>query len=337
MTSGQRGVLARARGQRALMVALMVAFTVAFVLGNLSVAQRAGAQSSVIAPDSTVLRLQRLADVGDGRALRRMSDSLLAVLSPLDPRYGEALYWRATVRGTRDSTRHDLLKLIVDFPLSPRLEDALARLADDETRSGDRAAARRHLERLVRDHIATDRGARAAQQYAQMLFDDGATAAACVVLDSARVHTSPDNVELVNQIAYFGRRCAQPNDRAVVSSDTVRAAKPDSVVPRQPERAPARPPARPPAKAPAKAPMTPRPGSTANQRWSVQVAAYAGRGDALRLEARLKARGYDARIAGEQPYRVRIGRFVSRDSAVAIATKLKAEKSAAMIVEAERP
>lgn len=315
------------------MVALTVALAVAFVLGNLSVAQRAGAQSSAIAPDSTVLRLQRLADTGDGRALRRMSDSLLAALPPLDPRYGEALYWRATVRGTRDSTRQDLLKLIVDFPMSPRLEDALARLADDEIRSGDRSAAHRHLERLVRDHLATDRGAKAAQQYAQMLFDDGATAAGCVVLDSARAHTSPGNVELVNQIAYFGRRCAQPNDRAAVSPDTVRAAKPDSVVPRRPERAPARPPA----KAPAKAPMTPKLGSTANQRWSVQVAAYAGRGDALRLEARLKARGYDARIAGEQPYRVRIGRFVSRDSAVAIATKLKAEKSAAMIVEAERP
>lgn len=333
MTSVRLRVVSHGKDQRTLVVALM--FT--FVAGGLSIVQRAGAQPSATPPDATVQRLQRLADAGDGRALRRMSDSLLAALPSLDPRYGEALYWRATVRGTRDSTRQDLLKLIVDFPVSSRVEDALARLADDELRAGDRVAARRHLERLVRDHLVTDRGAKAAQQFAQMLFDDGATAAGCVVLDSARAHVSAGNVELVNQIAYTGRRCGELSDRAAPQPDTARVAVLDSSALRTPERASARASARPSAKTPGKTPTTPRPGSTANQRWSVQVAAYAGRGDALRLEARLKARGYDARIAGEKPYRVRIGRFVSRDSAVAIATKLKAEKSAAMIVEAERP
>lgn len=322
MTSGQLGVVARACGQRVLLVAL--------VLGNSFIAQSVSAQPSVTPPDSIARRLQRLADSGDGRALRRMSDSLLAALPPLDPRYGEALYWRATVRETRDSTRQDLLQLIVDFPVSDRLEDALARLADDEIRSGDRGAARRHLERLVRDHLVSDRGAKAAQRFAQMLFDEGATAAGCVVLDSARAHTSPDNVELVNQISYFGRRCAQPNDRAAASPDSALVAAPDSAAPRKPGQAPAR--------APAKtAPATPKAGPAADRRWSVQVAAYVGRGDALRLEARLKARGYDARIVGDKPYRVRIGRFVSRDSAAVIAKKLTESKTTAMIVEAERP
>ena len=178
--------------------------------------------------------------------------------------------------------------------------------------------------------VVSDRGAKAAQRFAQMLFDEGATAAGCVVLDSARAHTSPDNVELVNQISYFGRRCAQPNDRAAASPDSALVAAPDSAAPRKPGQAPAR--------APAKtAPATPKAGPAADRRWSVQVAAYVGRGDALRLEARLKARGYDARIVGDKPYRVRIGRFVSRDSAAVIAKKLTENKTTAMIVEAERP
>ena len=321
MTPVRLCVVARTWRQSALLVVL--------ALVTLSVPQRARAQSSATSLNLTAQHLQRLAEAGDGRALRRMSDSLLAALPPLDPRYGEALYWRATVRGTRDSARQDLLKLIVDFPVSDRLEDALARLADDEIRSGDRAAARRHLERLVRDHLVTDRGVKAAQQFAQMLFDDGATAAGCIVLDSARAHTATGNVELVNQIAYTGRRCAQLSDRAATSLDTARAAEPDSAAPRRPERAPVR--------SPAKTPALPEAGLTASRRWSVQVAAYTVHGDALRLEARLKARGYDARIAGATPYRVRIGRFVTRATALAIATRLKAEKTAAMIVEAERP
>jgi hypothetical protein len=312
--------------RRARVVALMFAL----FAGGVSIVPPAGAQPATPPPDSTAQRLQRLADAGDRRALRRMSDSLLAVLPPLDPRYGEALYWRATLRGTQDSTRQDLLKLIVGFPVADRVEDALVRLADDETRAGDRASARRHLERLVRDHLATDRGAKAAQQFAQMLFDEGATAVGCVVLDSARAHASPANVELANQIAYTGRRCGQLSDRVAPQPDSVPVSALDSNAPRKPEPTSARPAPR----TPAKTPTTPKPGLA---HWSVQVAAYAGRGDALRLEARLRARGYDARIAGEKPYRVRIGRFVSRDSAVAIATKLKAEKNAAMIVEAERP
>lgn len=325
MTPVRLHVVSQGNDRRARVVALL--FT--FVAGGVSLVPTASAQPSTTPPESTVQRLQRLADAGDGRALRRMSDSLLAVLPPLDARYGEALYWRATVRGTPDSTRRDLLKLIVDFPVSDRVGDALARLADDETRAGDRVAARRHLERLVRDHLVTDRGAKAAQQFAQMLFDEGATVAGCVVLDSARAHASSANVELANQLAYTGRRCGQSSERVAPPPDSVLLSAPDSNALRKPERTSTRP--------SPKTPATPRLGLTADQRWSVQVAAYAGRGDALRLEARLKARGYDARIAGEKPYRVRIGRFISRDSAVAIATKLKAEKSAAMIVEAERP
>jgi cell division protein FtsN len=59
------------------------------------------------------------------------------------------------------------------------------------------------------------------------------------------------------------------------------------------------------------------------------------RGDALRLSARLLARGYDARITTGKPYRVRIGRFTDRTAAAELVAKLKSEKTVAIIVEAE--
>ena len=268
-----------------------------------AIARQAAAQQPLVRPDSVAERLERLVTSGD-------------------------------------ATRSDLLRLVVEFPLSPRVEDALVRLADDEMRSGDRSAARRHLELLVHDHLRSDRGAKAAQQLAQMMFDEGASAGGCTVLDSARAHVSAGNVELDNQLAYAGRRCEQIRD--AVARDTIVKPKGDSALSSAPTRAallttpaktPARTPARPSTSGSDRATTAP----TADRRWSVQVAAYAVRGDALRLEARLKARGFDVRIVGDKPYRVRIGRFVARDSAVAIVAQLKAEKTSAIIVEAERP
>ena len=77
--------------------------------------------------------------------------------------------------------------------------------------------------------------------------------------------------------------------------------------------------------------------SSGTGRWSVQVAAYAARADALRMAARLSSRGYAARVTTARPYRVRIGRFASRAEAGEVAARLKAENTTAIVVEAERP
>jgi cell division protein FtsN len=68
------------------------------------------------------------------------------------------------------------------------------------------------------------------------------------------------------------------------------------------------------------------------------VGAFANRADAERTAQRLVARGYEARVSGEQrPFRVRIGRYAKRADATALIAKLKAEKTSAILVEAERP
>ena len=256
-------------------------------------------------------RIQRLAEQRDTGAARRLVDSVLAATPTPDPRYGEALYWRAVLGSSRDSVRQDLLRFVVEFPLSAQVEDALVRLADGELRYGDRDAARRHLERLVRGHLTSDRGARAAQLLTQMMFDDGAIIDGCAVLDSARAHVSAGNVELSNQLAYSGRRCTVERGTSTAAPDTIRKEQPDSTEVHS--------------------------GTTSSGRWSVQVAAYGVRADALRLAARLRSRGYDTRVTPDRPFRVRIGRFATRTTAGKVVNRLKAEKTAAIIVEAERP
>jgi cell division protein FtsN len=60
-------------------------------------------------------------------------------------------------------------------------------------------------------------------------------------------------------------------------------------------------------------------------------------GDAERLSAKMKTRGYDVRVTSERPYRVRIGRFATRAEAMALVTKLAALQITAIVTEAEKP
>jgi cell division protein FtsN len=71
--------------------------------------------------------------------------------------------------------------------------------------------------------------------------------------------------------------------------------------------------------------------------WSAQVAAYDARDEADRLASRMKERGYDVRVTGEKPFRVRIGRYARREDANDLVAKLKEAKITAIVVEAEKP
>ena len=73
-------------------------------------------------------------------------------------------------------------------------------------------------------------------------------------------------------------------------------------------------------------------------RYTVQVAAYKTKDAAERLRASLKARGYDARVVGKAaPYRVRVGRYDTREAAAAEARRMKEKKIKGFVTEAESP
>ncbi|HEV7838092.1 MAG TPA: SPOR domain-containing protein [Gemmatimonadaceae bacterium] len=75
--------------------------------------------------------------------------------------------------------------------------------------------------------------------------------------------------------------------------------------------------------------------SAAKPEFSVQVAAYNKKTDAIKLAASLIKRGYDARVDGQSsPFRVRIGRYPSAKDAEAALGRVKAKHMEGFVVRA---
>ena len=262
--------------------------------------------------DSAFARAQRLVSGGDGVAGRALVDSVLGASQSGSLAYAEALYWRASLAASAADAERDYLRVSVEYPQSPRAEESLLRLAQLEMARGDRAGARRHLQRLLREHPGGPTSARAGAWATRLAFDEGDVAAGCAALGASRAALGANDVELRNQLDYYAPRCAAgAAPAAVPPTDTVaRAAEPT------PART-ARPPSR-------------------GEQVSVQVAAYNARRQADALATRLGARGFQARVIGARaPFRVRVGRYATRNEAVAAAGRMKRAGVNGMVVTAE--
>jgi len=296
--------------------------------------------------DTLFLRAQKMAAEGQGDAARALVQHELDAAAAGSPRYVDALYWRAVVAATAADAERDLRRIIIEFPLSARNEDALLRLAQLEMTRGDNDQALTHLQRLVLDHPESPSRARASFWMARVYFDKNQTTPACRSLADAARHTAAGQVEQRNQIDFWMQRCQGVDTSAVAAASTSR----DSAPAPAPAPAPSsRPPvvaAPPPAPTPPPAPSSASssapssrakaPASTGRAQYTVQVAAYATRDQADALRKSLAARGVTARIVGAtKPYRVRVGRFGSRTEAEAVAKSLKAKDITVYVTEAE--
>ena len=292
----------------------------------------ARAQRSAPATDTLFLRAQRLANDGDAEAGRRLVDSLFRAAPPGSARQAEALYWRAALAATAAEAERDYRRLTVEYPLSPRSEDALITLAQLEMTRREYPQALRHLERLVQEYPTSGSVPRAHFWIGRVHLEQGNLPRACASLASARAAASRTNVELHNQIDFHAQRCLGVD----AASETVAAAPPPQPPPPTTATNPVTPPptaststAVPP---PSRDTATPRPTSgsaTASPaagatQFTVQVAALNTRAQADELRDKLRARGFDARVVGAgQLFRVRIGRYPTRDAAAAVAADLK--------------
>lgn len=280
------------------------------------------AQGAAVADSALAAQLRLLVQNGEGTRARTLADSVVRARRDGTPAHAEALFLRASVAADAEDAERDYLRLAVTYPLSPRSEDALVRLAQLALARGDRGAARRHLERLQREHpAAANRGARAFW-LGRVLLEDGDQAGACAALREAQQALPGSEVEARNQVAYYLRGCASvsaPSPSPPASSSSSAAASSQA-----------------PSSSPASATATTTASATRG-RWSVQVAAFKDKADAEALARKLRGGGYDdVRVTATAPWRVRIGRFVARDDAVALVRRLKERKTEAIVVEAER-
>jgi hypothetical protein len=278
---------------------------VAAALGLVSMlvpAERAGAQQQT---DSLGQRVQRMVSDGDRDRARALVDSVLFTLTEGTPAYADALYWRAySVRDAAEAER-GYLRVAIEYPMSPRAEDALFALAQLRRARGDRMGERRLLDRLLREHPGGRRVPAAGHRLAQVAFEDGDAVAACAAISTARARVSRNDVELSNQIEYFVPRC-----NALTAADSARAAGDSSETPGI---------------------------ESGDPGFSIQVAAFNAKRDADLLMRRLNGRGFDVRVVGTRaPYRVRIGRYATREDATdALARVKRAGLAQARVVEAE--
>src|SRR5688572_24684292 len=154
------------------------------------------------------LRAQTLVNDGNPGAGRALIDSMVAAAAPGSNEYAEAVYWRAVLSTTAAEAEMDYRRIVVDFPMSPRVEDALIRLAQLEMARANYDGALRHLNRLVAEHPQSPSRARAGYWMARALFDKNDVQGGCAAIADALVRTSESDVELRNQITYLNQRCA---------------------------------------------------------------------------------------------------------------------------------
>jgi cell division protein FtsN len=164
------------------------------------------AQSSA---DSASYRKARIL-VNDGNAVagRAIVDSLISRAAPGTNEYAEGIYWRAVLSATASEAEMDYRRIIVDYPVSPRVEDVLLRLAQLELARADYAGALQHLNRLTLEHPTGASRARADYWTARVLFEKNDTQHACAAMTDALAHANVDDTELRNQITYLNQRCA---------------------------------------------------------------------------------------------------------------------------------
>ena len=291
----------------------------------------AGAQGGTGATtDAVFVRAQQMVTAGQDVAGRAVIDSVLRVTPDGTPRYGEALFWRATLAKTAAGAERDYRRIVVEYSLSPRAPESLLRLAQLEMTRGDRAGARAHLERLQRQYPSGPASARGSLTLAQLAFGDGDDVAGCNAVAAARDGLGAAEVELRNQLDYYGPRCANAAARAAARETAAAATPGAAAAPPVPASATAS------SRANATTGGAGTPAATENRQYSVQVAAFATRAEADSLSKRLAARGYTVRVAGaSQPYRVRVGRYPTRQRAEDAMRQMKKQNVSGIVVEAE--
>ena len=287
-------------------------------------AARAQGVQSPVQTEAVFERAQQMVTAGPDVAGRGVIDSVLAATAEGTPRYAEALFWRAKLSKTAAAAERDYRRISVEYPLSPRAQESLLRLAQLEMTRGDRASARVHFERIQREFPTGNTSVRASIALARLAFDAGDTAAGCAAVTAARGGLTTTDVELRNQVEYYSPRCANFAARDSAAKATPPMGVGANAATSRPATSP------PPASASSTSP------SQARLEYSVQVAAYTTRAPADSLAKRLSARGYAVRVVCDtKPFRVRVGRYATRERATDAVRQMGKANVHGVVVEAE--
>jgi cell division protein FtsN len=292
----------------------------------------AAAAAAPVVPDpaDTLLRrAEQMVYEGHAAGGRAIIDSVLVATATGTPQYAEVLFTKAVVAPTAFEAERDFQRVIVEYPSSPRADDALLRIAQEEIARGDKEAARQHLTRLDRDRPPTSTWPRANLSVARAWFEVDDPTHACAALAAAHSTTPSSEVELIHQLDYAAQPCAGLPVVAVKTTPPPVATAP-APAPSPPPQTPAPTPT---VSTPAPAPPA---ASTPAGKYTVQVAAYDTRGAAEALASKLRERGYESRVWGTAaPFRVRIGHYATRAAAERELSALQGKQMSGFVAASE--
>ena len=179
----------------------------ALVVGLVYLAIPGLARAQTARDSALYLRAQQMVANGDAVAGRKLADSVAAAAPVGSPAFAEGLYWRATLADNARESEYDYRRIIVDYPLSGRVADALLRIGQLESARGENAAALQHFQRLVLEHPESPLHADGSYWMARMYFDANDATRACTANADALASVPASNVELKNRIAFQQQRC----------------------------------------------------------------------------------------------------------------------------------
>ena len=353
---------------------LALGLTLALLPATASQAQHADSLLTLRATE--VLTRVRRATSSDVDVARAIADSLVRALPAGATIMPEALFAKASIATSAADAETDYSRIANEYRFSPRVPDALMRLALLEGARNNRTGALRHLDRLLRDHSESAVRSRASLMAGRLRMEMNDPARGCELLAAAWASAGLNERDVKDQAESLGAKCpmsvadraqrdpsplgilraaresvpstvivgAAPTAaarrrqrdsvmaaQAAVRKDSIanavaarRAAVPPAVVRR--DTSPTPPPVamrrdtaptpRPAAPVVRSEPSVPAP--SAAIRYAVQFAAYNDRPSAEQFAQTLQRRGIAARVEGEvKPFRVRAGRFATREEAEA--------------------
>lgn len=292
--------------------------------------------------DSALARARRLVNEGAGAVGRSVVDSVLAAVTPGSPDEARVLLWRAMLAESWDAAEQDYLRLMLEFDGSALAGEAMLRLAQGELARGDRPAALRYLERIVRETPTAPVRAEATVWHGRLLLEQGEAATACPLLREGRARVPRDADDLLTRYEVLLISCANLEATATTTTAAASASATATATDRTPT-ASTEPTTATPAR-PATPPRDTTPASPSVARaaeWTVQLGAYATRDQAAavvrRLGTSIAGMRVDEVTGGPYPFKVRFGRFPSRSEAEAAgATHTRRTGATTFVTEAPR-
>ena len=282
-------------------------------------ASLAAQSASTPALDSAIARARRLVNEGAGAVGRSVVDSVLARVTPGSPDEATILYWRATLAESWEMAQQDYLRLMLEFDGSALAGEAMLRLAQGELARGDRPAALRYLERIVRETPTAPVRAEATVWHGRLLLEQGEAATACPLLREGRARVPRDADDLLTRYEVLLISCANLEATATTTAAASATATATDRTPTASTEPTTATPARPATPPRDTTPAIPSVARAAE--WTVQLGAYATRDQAAAVVRRLGTSIAGVRVdevpGGPYPFKVRFGRFPSRAEAEA--------------------